>query len=294
MRCELLRGPIGLSAFAPAAAGWLTRDPVRHNHLATVVSQRADGILPTEPDAVWALLRDRAGAPPQWVATWTPPHLLLVPELDEEAATALVDALIEAGDTLPGVTGMAPGPTAVARAWVARTGDTTRPGMATRLLVLDTLRPPTDVPGRLIKADWTYRTWLIRAVLGFERDTPSDEPAEVTEEAAARSVDQLLSARLAWLWEVRGEPVALVVNRPPASGVYRISMVYTPPELRRRGYAAAATAELSQHLLDIGARAVLLFTDAANPTSNGVYERIGYRALATGETWVFTRTRTPS
>ncbi|SHN26391.1 GNAT family N-acetyltransferase [Cryptosporangium aurantiacum] len=287
MRCELLRGSIGLSAFVPAAAAWLTRDPVRHNHLATVVSQRADGELPTEPDAVWALLRERAGAPPEWVATWTPPHLLLVPELDDAAATALVDALIEAGDTPPGVTGMSPGPSAVARIWAARTGAVIRPGMATKLLVLDALRPPTDVPGRLIKADWTYRTWLIRAVLGFERDTPSDEPAEFTEQDAVRTVDQLLSARLAWLWEVRGEPVTLLVNRPPATGVYRISMVYTPPEQRRRGYAAAATAELSQHLLDIGARGVLLFTDAANPTSNGVYERIGYRPVATGETWLF-------
>jgi len=294
VRCELLRGPIGLSAFAPAAASWLRRDPVRHNHLATVVSQRADGVLPVEPDAIWALLRDAPDEPPTWVATWTPPHLLLVPELDDAAAAALVDALLEAGDVLPGVTGMAPGPGAVARVWAERTGGTARPGMATKLLVLDSPRPPADVRGRLIKADWTYRPWLVKAVLGFEREVHNDEPVLVTEADAARTVDYLLSARLAWLWEVRGEPVTLVVNRPPASGAYRISLVYTPPDHRRHGYAAAATAGVSQHLLDIGARAVLLFTDAANATSNGVYERIGYRPVAAGETWVFAPTRTPS
>lgn len=287
MRCELLRGSIGLSAFAPAAASWLTHDPVRHNHLATVVSQRADGALPTEPDAVWALLRDAPGAPPEWVATWTPPHLLLVPEFDDDAADALVNALIEAGDAVPGVTGMSPGPGAVARAWTARTGDVARPGTATRLLLLETLRPPADVPGKLIRADWTYRPWLIKAVLAFVRDIPHDEPTSFTEKDAARQVDYCLSTGTVWLWEVRGEPVALVIHAPPAGGVYRISSVYTPPEKRRRGYAAAATAELSQHLLDIGARSVLLFTDAANPTSNGVYERIGYRAIGVGETWVF-------
>ena len=294
MHCELLRGSIGLSAFAPAAASWLTHDPVRHNHLATVVSQRADGALATEPDAVWALLRDAPGAPPEWVATWTPPHLLLVPELDDAAADALVSALVEAGDAVPGVTGMRPGPSAVARAWTARTGDAVSPGMATRLLVLDGLRPPVDVPGKLIRADWTYRPWLIKAVLAFANDTPTDQPTSFTEPDAARRVDYYLGTGAAWLWEVRGEPVALVIHAPPAGGVYRIGAVYTPPEKRRRGYAAAATAELSQHLLDIGARSVLLFTDAANPTSNGVYERIGYRAVAEGETFVFTRTRTPS
>ncbi|MFI5954900.1 GNAT family N-acetyltransferase [Cryptosporangium sp. NPDC051539] len=287
MRCELLRGAIGLSAFAPAAAAWLRHDPVRHNHLATVVSQRADGMLPTEPDSVWALIRRAPGIPPDWVATWTPPHLPLVPELDAPAADALVDALLEAGEELPGVTGMSPGPSAVAEAWAARTGGTVRPGTATKLLVLDALVPPDGVPGQLIRADWSYRPWLIRAVLGFERDTPSDEPAPFTEADAARTVDQLLAAGLAWLWEVRGEPVALVSFRGPAGGIYRIGMVYTPPKQRRHGYAAAATAELSQHLLDIGAGGVVLFTDAANPTSNGVYERIGYRAVATGETWTF-------
>jgi ribosomal protein S18 acetylase RimI-like enzyme len=287
VRCELLRGSIGLSAFAPAAASWLTHDPVRHNHLATVVSQRADGALPTEPDAVWALLRNAPGAPPAWVATWTPPRLLLVPELDDDAADALVGALVEAGDAVPGVTGMAPGPSAVARAWTARTGDLARPGMATRLLVLETLRPPADVPGKLIRADWTYRPWLIRAVLAFVNDAPGNEPMTFTENDAARRVDYCLSTGTAWLWAVRGEPVSLVIHAPPAAGVYRIGSVWTPPGKRRRGYAAAATAELSQHLLDIGARSVLLFTDAGNPTSNGVYERIGYRAVAEGETWTF-------
>ncbi|MFG1921526.1 GNAT family N-acetyltransferase [Cryptosporangium sp. NPDC048952] len=287
MRCELLRGSIGLSAFAPAAASWLTHDPVRHNHLATVVSQRADGTLPTEPDSLWALIRSDRGLPPTWVATWTPPHLLLVPELDDEAADALVDALLEAGEALPGVTGMSPGPTAVARAWTARTGALARPGMSTKLLVLDSLRPPVDVPGKLIRADWTYRPWLVRGVLGFMNDTPHDEPGQFTEQDAADRVDYFLSGGRAWIWEVRGTPVAMVCFAPPADRIYRINAVYTPPVHRRRGYAAAATAELSQHLLDIGARGVLLFTDAHNPTSNGVYERIGYRPVAEGETWVF-------
>ena len=65
---------------------------------------------------------------------------------------------------------------------------------------------------------------------------------------------------------------------PPAFGVARIGPVYTPPEQRRKGYAGAAVAQVSQLFLDAGAR-VCLYTDQANPTSNGIYQAIGYRPV---------------
>ena len=65
---------------------------------------------------------------------------------------------------------------------------------------------------------------------------------------------------------------------PPAFGVARIGPVYTPPEQRRKGYAGAAVAQVSQLFLDAGAR-VCLYTDQANPTSNGIYQALGYGAV---------------
>ena len=65
----------------------------------------------------------------------------------------------------------------------------------------------------------------------------------------------------------------------PVHGMVRIGPVYTPPERRGRGYASAATAALSQRLLDAGAEEVLLYTDLANPVSNSIYQRIGYRPV---------------
>ncbi|MEV4678910.1 GNAT family N-acetyltransferase, partial [Actinomadura sp. NPDC049382] len=61
--------------------------------------------------------------------------------------------------------------------------------------------------------------------------------------------------------------------------VARIAPVYTPDEHRRRGYGAAVTAAATRAALDVGAEDVVLFTDLANPTSNGVYRRIGYRPV---------------
>jgi predicted GNAT family acetyltransferase len=56
--------------------------------------------------------------------------------------------------------------------------------------------------------------------------------------------------------------------------------VYTPPQLRGRGYATSLVAELSRALLDAGRRFCFLYTDLANPTSNAIYERIGYVKVA--------------
>ena len=81
------------------------------------------------------------------------------------------------------------------------------------------------------------------------------------------------------VWEAGGEPVAIACNTVPVTGMVRIGPVYTPPERRGRGYASAATAAASQRLLEAGAEEVVLYTDLANPTSNSIYQRIGYRPV---------------
>jgi predicted GNAT family acetyltransferase len=67
----------------------------------------------------------------------------------------------------------------------------------------------------------------------------------------------------------------------------RIGPVYTPPDLRRRGYASAVVAAASQAQLDAGARFCFLFTDLANPTSNRIYQAIGYEPVRDVEVYTF-------
>ncbi len=64
----------------------------------------------------------------------------------------------------------------------------------------------------------------------------------------------------------------------PSGTVTRIGPVYTPEEHRGNGYAAAITSVLTATLVRRGSR-VMLYADAANPTSNGVYQRIGFHAI---------------
>jgi predicted GNAT family acetyltransferase len=83
------------------------------------------------------------------------------------------------------------------------------------------------------------------------------------------------------LWESPdGTPVSMASVTPEVAGQVRVGPVYTPAPLRGHGYAGAATAEVSRAALDAGAKEVLLFTDLANPTSNGLYQRLGYRPVA--------------
>ena len=66
-----------------------------------------------------------------------------------------------------------------------------------------------------------------------------------------------------------------------------MSLVYTPPEFRRRGYATACVGELSRMLLESGWEFCALFADLANGTANRVYQRIGYRPACDYDQYLF-------
>jgi len=88
-----------------------------------------------------------------------------------------------------------------------------------------------------------------------------------------------LAAGQIWLWDQNGETTSMAVSRKPAQGVVRLSGVSTPPEKRKHGYAAACVHALSKDLRGRGYRCIL-YTDLGNPTSNSIYRRIGYKAVA--------------
>ena len=81
------------------------------------------------------------------------------------------------------------------------------------------------------------------------------------------------------VWQAGGQPVAIAGATRQVAGMARIGPDYTPPGFRGRGYGSAVTAAASQRLLEAGAEDALLYTDLANPVSNSIYQRIGYRAV---------------
>ena len=100
-------------------------------------------------------------------------------------------------------------------------------------------------------------------------------------------VSRRINDRQLSLWVDNGAVVSFAgANALPASSA-RVGPVYTPPELRGRGYAQSVTAAASLQVQSDEQRNVFLFTDAVNPASNKAYQRIGYRHIADHAHWLF-------
>jgi predicted GNAT family acetyltransferase len=95
----------------------------------------------------------------------------------------------------------------------------------------------------------------------------------------AASVDDRISYGGITVWEADGVPVSIAALTRAVAGMARVGPVYMPPELRGRGYAGAATAAISRAARDAGVRDIVLYTDLANPTSNALYQHLGYRPV---------------
>ena len=147
--------------------------------------------------------------------------------------------------------------------------------MRTRLFRLRVLTPPDPMPpGSARLADIGDQDLLVDWTVAFSQETGAGDPGR-----AARAVADRLSHDGLMLWETDGVPVATAGLTREVAGVVRVLSVYTPPAHRRRGYGGAVTTAVSRTALAAGALAVLLFTDLANPTSNALYQRLGYQPM---------------
>jgi RimJ/RimL family protein N-acetyltransferase len=199
---------------------------------------------------------------------------LLLSAMPEEAAAELAGVL--ADRSLHGVNGDAPAARAFATAWEHHTGTAPEVRMRQRLYRLEELEMPDPLPSGTARAGIAADRDLVRTwFTAFERESMG--PAVSVSSAMAD--DRLGYGGIA-LWELDGTPVSMAGRTRIVSGMARIGPVYTPPGQRRRGYGAAITAVLTASALEAGATVVVLFTDLANPTSNRVYQRIGYRAVS--------------
>lgn len=183
----------------------------------------------------------------------------------------LVAATAEDGRRPSGVSGERSASEAFARA-CEHAGAAVAVRRDVRIFELRTVRPPTGVAGRWRLAGADEARLLERWSVAFHADVGEAETAA----AAARSIAGKLAQDDLIVWEAGGQVVSMaaVVRRTPRSAA--IALVYTPPPLRRNGYASAVVAALSQRELDSGREWCSLLADAANPTTNHIYAEIGY------------------
>jgi GNAT superfamily N-acetyltransferase len=221
-------------------------------------------------------------------AAWrTPPHGLGLSEIDDLAA---VDALAHdaRGLELSGVIGPVAAAERFARLWQASAGVSARIAVAERIYEAREAFPPDGVPGRSRPyADGDHALvaeWLDAFTAEALAEMPPGRQESGAEFIARRAADPTGGLVL---WEDAARTVSLAGYGSPTPHGLRVGPVYTPPELRGHGYASALVGELTAQLLASGRRYCFLYTDLANPTSNSIYQRVGYRPVSDVSLWRF-------
>lgn len=266
-----------VAEFEDAAADFLRADPVRNTVLLSVAAilrrRGADAYGDDTPRFGWY---QAVGETVRGAFLRTPPRAALLSDLPAAAVGPLAAVILE--ENAGAVDGPAATIAAFADAWTAATGRGSKVSARHRLYRLADLTPPRPLPeGSARPATSADRDLVIDWFAAFGAE--ADEPAA----ANPRLIDDRIANDCLMLWDVDGAPVSLAGVTLPIGGMVRVGPVYTPPALRGRGHAGAVTAAISKRAQDAG-HEVVLFTDLANPTSNALYQRLGYRAVGDYQT----------
>jgi len=277
--------PAHVDAFLARAGAFLAEHEAENNLVFGICSNlKANPSLFTVAPRFAVAARNALGAERVVAAALqTPPHRLVLSHLDDlEAVDALADVL--AGETLPGVFGAGPVARRFAERWTSRTGGSFERRMAERIFRLSAVRQPRATEGRMRLAESSDHALVVGWLRAFV-DEALGETFEDAEDAARRWIAR--SGRTLYLWQVGDATVSLCgIGGATPTGI-RVGPVYTPPGHRSNGYASNLVVQASQIQLDAGYRFLFLFTDLANPTSNKIYQAIGYESVSDVDQYVF-------
>jgi ribosomal protein S18 acetylase RimI-like enzyme len=265
-----------LDDFLGAADGYLRADPVLNTVLLTVCERlRLTGPAAFGDDPPWFGWHEAGSGAVDGAFLRTPPFPLLAAGMPANSAGSLIAALAAAGMRPPAVNIAASAEAGFADAWRQASGGSVAARLRSRLFRLASLVPPDPPPAGAARraADGDYDL-LVGWHEAFHRELGQ------TDEDPRRNVEAGLGQGWLRLWEDGGRPVATATRTAEVAGVVRVAGVYTPAQYRRRGYAGGVTAAVTRAALDGGAADVVLFTDLANPTSNALYQRLGYQPVA--------------
>lgn len=266
--------------FLARAGDFLRSCPALHNMALTDVEKlrilrpRRAGVERDAEAVVFGRLE--AGGEVRAVFYLTPRGRLGLTPLSAEQADTLAPHLAALGGSPSDVIADHDTAVAFAQSWQRHTSAAPAPFWRTHLYRLGTLTPPQPRPeGQGRTTDGKDREQVVRWCREFCVDV--GEQSSIDSIDAGSWGDSRFGDRHFTLWETPdGTPVSMAAATSVVGGMVRVDPVYTPARLRGRGYAAAVTAEVSRAALAAGATDVVLFTDPANPTSNALYQRIGY------------------
>lgn len=260
-----------IHAFSAQAAPWLLRIEAEHNLLLGMIAQLRAGEHPSD-GAPYLVTVEQAGAV-VGCAIRTPPQKLVITRMPSQVIPALAADVGSCFDSLPAVLGPESTAREFGRCWALRhDGVVARPGMRQRLYALRSVRPlARSAPGAVRSATPDDLPLILEWISAFGGETGVDGPTGRHARSRIESGDLVL-------WDADG-PCSMAGVAGRSRNGSRIGYVYTPPELRGRGYASACVAELTRRELALGAAFCCLYTDLSNATSNSIYQQIGYEPV---------------
>lgn len=262
-------------AFRQSVDDFLLRDEVIHNVIVGITSRIIDFGNPYE-DVFVGHVENDAG---EIIAATmrTVPHGAVLSNIEDKAAIPLlVEAYAMAYDSLPTVLGTEVDSLQFAELWQEKSGQAFNIRMGQGIYKLETLIPPQNVSGEARQASHEDFDLLVEWWLGFDADAGLHES---TRQNLEENIDRKLANPIMGgiqLWIDDGRPVSMAAANRESPHGGGVGPVYTPREFRGRGYGSAITAAVSQSILDSGKQFCFLYTDLANPTSNKIYQAIGY------------------
>jgi hypothetical protein len=276
MKVQLIES---VAAFLEMTAERRSADPLRTNVIGSVATSVQSGRSHYDNYRWWVVTDDDVVVA---MAMRTSPFAMVLAPMSHDAATLLGEAVGRLDDDLPGLSGSRDVVEYLLEGYRSSGSPGshrgTRVGRDDLMYELDTLTTPS-VEGHGRRAHHHEVESLASMFTQFV-DEVELSPLSLADarEGVAKSVNE----GSLFCWEHDGEIVSFAGHAPVvhagASMVGRVGPVYTPPNFRRHGYASAITAMVTRHLVNKGAR-VMLFTDASNPTSNAIYQVLGYRLI---------------
>ena len=260
-----------IKAFAARHQAALERNEVKNNVVLGLIERL--GAAPPAELFLWS------GQAPGACAMQEPLRPLTMTNLERDECRALADAVVERTYAAVG------GTDDTAQWFVERAtenGQSFEEAMPQAIHALQVRPRYPGAPGRARRAEPSDIAVVHAFAAAFVKEVlPHDSPPS----------EENLLARLAsgrhTLWEVDGMPVALAAFARETRRTGTISLVYTPPEWRGRGFAGSVTAAVADAILDAGKTSVCLYTDLRNPYSNRCYAKIGFQRVASA--WHFPR-----
>ena len=268
------------TSFLARAGPWLLSAEVENNVIYSIAASIADRLLVPKqaPYFAAAVEADQVVA----CALRTPPHKLLISSGPDTAMHALTQDVFSLAPDLPAMDGPEPAAGVFAAAWSKMAGCTARIGTRRRLYATRAVeRDLPHVVGVLRNAELHERPLAVEWANAFALEAMPNEHFDQEE-----AIDRAFRLNALYFWDDAGA-VSMVAARGTTSNSARVGHVYTPKNARRRGYATAAVAALTGRLLAQGIGWCCLYTNLANPTSNSIYQQIGYRPVRDFNDYLF-------